>query len=335
MSRSGKLAAGAIAIVIAFVLVFIIVKVFTGTYEEGVKLLTSVISLALAGLGAFVFGPPIKAWFSRDTRPAPGPIKILVYGHSGSGKSTFIENALAYEQARPSETFGFATYSARINMSLRPVPAAKGPDDADPNKVSSYQAEDIEVLVADYRGQDPRQVVTRPDPEFFGPPERRAVNAILFVVDYFPAYKHADSGQMYHDEEVIAEVTRDGADRTWKLIRERATAHSIYLSKINIGFVFDVVFSPGQDNLRCVKLLINKADLLTSIVRAGQLPGVDQKTYRQFEAALFGEIRRNIETTCRQNGIPKFSVIRLSSTDLAATHGALREILAECHGRGK
>ena len=79
------------------------------------------------------------------------------------------------------------------------------------------------------------------------------------------------------------------------LIRERAKAHSIYLSKINIGFVLDVAFSPGRKDLRCVKLLYNKVDLLTAIVRSGRLPGVTRTSYPEFESSLSGNICWNIE----------------------------------------
>ena len=97
--------AGATGIVITIVLVFTVVKVFTGLFDEGIKFFTGVVSAGLVGAVAMVFGPIFKDWFANGERSSPGTVKILVYGHSGSGKSTFIENALAYEEARPPETF--------------------------------------------------------------------------------------------------------------------------------------------------------------------------------------------------------------------------------------
>jgi hypothetical protein len=330
MGRSGRLLVGTSIIAGVIIFMGIMIKILTGSYDEGIKLFTSIISAALVGLGATVFRPFIRDVF-RDYGP-PGLIKVLVYGHSGSGKSTFIENALAYEEARPPETFDFVTYSAKINMSLRPVVPATGSDDTESKRATSYEAEAVDVVVADYRGQDPRQVITRPDPDFFGPRERREINALLFFVDFFPTYFHEVTKIMYNDEETIAEVTKGGPGQTEAIIRERAKAHSEYLSRINIGFLFDVAFSP---NLRCVKLLINKVDLLTKIVRMGRLPGVSQANYRQFEEALFGEIRKNIVTTCKDNGIRNFTVERITATEVSFTHKVLKKVISECSTRRK
>ena len=154
-------------------------------------------------------------------------------------------------------------------------------------------------------------------------------------MDFFPAYRREDSGEIFSDEETIAELTRAGPEGIYAIMRKRSEVHKIYLSKINIGFVFDVIFSPRQRNLRCVKLLINKADLLTNLVKAGHLPGVTNRSYAKLEKVLFGQVIQNIKTTCRQNGIRNFSVMRTNSTDPGTCHAALSSVLAECSGRGK
>ena len=90
------------------VVVFVTARAFLGNYDDAIRSLISAVSAGIVGVGAFLFRTTHQELFFRSSAGlSQESIKILVYGHSGSGKSTFIENSLSYEEARPPETFDF------------------------------------------------------------------------------------------------------------------------------------------------------------------------------------------------------------------------------------
>ena len=143
---------------------------------------------------------PRAGLVSARPRPvAPREYRILLYGHPGSGKSSFIEHALGLDRVIVS-TADFSIYHGRLPLSLRRA-ATGGPGGG------VILTEGVDLIFADYCGQDPGQLIVDPDPQFFGESGRRQVDAILFLVDFFPAYKDEKTDRVYDDEEVLREVS--------------------------------------------------------------------------------------------------------------------------------
>lgn len=42
------------------------------------------------------------------------------------------------------------------------------------------------MAIADYKGQDPSQVILHASPDFFGSQGNRVLNAVIFIVDLVP-----------------------------------------------------------------------------------------------------------------------------------------------------
>ena len=158
-------------------------------------LLSTLVLTAFAGAGLAL------AWYRSPLGPriAPREYRILLYGHPGSGKSSFIEHAMGLEREIESTT-NFDMYRGRVPLSLRR--AAGGGWGS-----SVIVTDGVDVVFADYCGQDPGQLIVDRDPQFFGEPGYRQVDAILFLVDFLPALMDEQTGRVYNDEEVLREVS--------------------------------------------------------------------------------------------------------------------------------
>ena len=241
--------------------------------------------VTLLGAAAAITTKPLRDryehWVSENVNVYPRQCRILVYGLGRSGKTTIIRRLLTSDKPRHEvSTRAFDVYQETLRLSL---------DDS-----RKYP-----VACADYKGQQPSQILVDPPENFFGLPGRRMVNVIFFVCDLFP---ELGQEELLRIDAFLQRYERD-ADA---LIKQRVAQHTEYVSKWSIEPVFAVAYS--KTNLVAVRLVINKLDLLRSVVARGYLPRVRHDDLLEYALSLYEDTAREIRRACHVNGIDDVSV---------------------------
>lgn len=214
--------------------------------------------------------------------------RILIFGRHGSGKTTFLETAFTLidpADPRRRSTHDFEYRRFRVQLHRQEL------------KLGQY----TDVEVADYKGQQPSQVIINNSAEFFGPEGNRVLNAIIFIVDLVPRITDAQGNPL--NDESLLEWLKSGNMLVDK-IRERVLEHYEYINEASLQLLFSSLHSP---NLTSVIFVINKKDLIEKLMNDGYLATSNFRDFREYAKHLFERMIQNINTACTQLGIEDFS----------------------------
>lgn len=215
--------------------------------------------------------------------------RFYLYGRGGSGKTTLIKSWLGGEVRPEQATKYFAFYTAEKYLDLETKRRCR-------------------IVVSDYQGQSPSQNTLNASPQVIGPPDRRLVNGVFFIVDIAPRIEK--NSKPLDTNELVEWLAVD----TETKIRKRVEQHLEYIVPAILEIVFATVYSK---NLLCVTLIINKMDLLEQIVAMGCIPGVSLANVEEYARNLFKRIEYNIRDACDKIAKPEhhidFSVALVSA----------------------
>jgi ABC-type dipeptide/oligopeptide/nickel transport system ATPase component len=263
--------------------------------ESGSTLIPSLEVAAVLSLGVFVvcvvllwFIPPALAGNLIISPGSSGPqppslpssdsdvLTLCIFGLGGSGKTTFIRNAFREHKilSETQETQNFCLYE---------FPCSEF--------VNSQQMENYVVRIADYAGQDPSQIlcpgiqVNKEQKEnydqlrsFITRADELIVDVIIFIVDVIG--KPGDYS-VVNDEELTKKLLLDPQE-AFNQIKIRLDDHEEYISK---GVIQNIFSAMNSENLKLVLLLVNKNDVLESLIGSGsseqdaQVDGEEIKNY--------------------------------------------------------
>jgi hypothetical protein len=146
----------------------------------------TLVALVLVPVGGYLFKPirdELDAFIS-NLFVKKSVYRICIFGRAGSGKSTFIGTAFTFINPnidRRSTEF-FVYHDFKVQLGLKNF---------------------VDVAIADYKGQDPSQVILHASPDFFGSQGDRVLNGVLFIVDLVPR-KTDEQGKPLEDKALLA-----------------------------------------------------------------------------------------------------------------------------------
>ena len=252
----------------------------------------------LLSAGSIAF-KPVREWLDSWVRQDLNReiCRVYLFGHKGSGKTSLIKNIFTAEVLTvQASTEDFDYYQRRMTYDLK----------------GSIQ---FEVLIGDYKGQNPSMVTVDLPKEFAGAPGDRAINVLLFVVDIVPRVRD-ENGAVLGDEETISWLQTGSDDK----IRKRVSEHLDYLTVPMLQIVFSSVYSP---QLRSVRLIINKLDLVQKACKRGYLSCPNADDPSDWIRGQFLRIEQDITRACHENNIDDFSVHVISTTQDIGTRAML------------
>jgi hypothetical protein len=215
--------------------------------------------------------------------------RICIFGRAGSGKSTLIETSFTLTEPdrirRSTEAFDY--YNFKVQLGLKKF---------------------IDVAIADYKGQNPSQIILNSPEDFFGEKGNRVVNALLFIVDLVPR-KVDDQGNAWSDE-ILLEWLKNGD--TIEKIESRVEEHYEYIGEGTLELLFASLYS---ENLKSVRFLINKLDLVDQLVDNGYMSLSGFKTAQDYTLSQFEVMIKNVTRACSELKIDDFSISTISAKD--------------------
>ncbi len=219
---------------------------------------------------------PVMSLVERDNfSTGQETFDVFLFGHSGTGKTSFIQRLFTFDTSPLRSTRHFDYYEITVPVNLQGLNGNNG---------------SIEVRIADYKGQDVTQL-------FEAARENMYIDAILFFADLAPAYD--DAGHKLEKEHVLQIMTEDFEG----VLQKRVDTHkNKYLSEFLLQAVFTYASS---DYLKSVRLVINKYDILESLYESGVIePLVPLEAYAK---GLFEEVEVNLRRFCQENEILDYS----------------------------
>lgn len=243
--------------------------------------------LALGGMALKPVRDFLEEWLRRDLDRAI--CRIYLFGSRGSGKTSLIKNMLTAEVLAPqSATDRFDFYRRTISYDLKGLIR-------------------FDVLVGDYKGETPAEVILDLSEEFAGPKGDRAINALFFIVDLVPRILD-EAGRVVDDERTLDWLKIDSE----KKISQRVADHTAYMTAPLLQIVFSATYSPA---LRSVALIITKLDLIERAFKAGYLDPPSNQESKEWVRSHFRQIEQDIQRACDANNIPDFSVHVVSTRE--------------------
>lgn len=225
--------------------------------------------------------------------------RILIFGRSESGKSTFITNVfIPYANVNQKSTEVLSVEKHKIKIRTK-------------TKSGENQDNIVDVLVGDYKGEDPSQIILQELPDFLGYKTEPLINSIVFIVDLIPAKSDDNDKTKYVDDRtLIIFLIGQGIMDT---INGRINKHNSYLGDGLLSVIFKRV---GSKNLRKVAFVINKIDLIEKLIQDNNITISHSSNAQEFAKAQFTEIIGNLEKACYQLNIElKIFCISANSTD--------------------
>jgi energy-coupling factor transporter ATP-binding protein EcfA2 len=243
----------------------------------------AIVLFVFGAVGAFLF-KPIRDdldYFANNLFIKKSIYRICIFGRPGSGKSTFIETAftLIEPERNRKSTDAFDYYHFKVQLGLKKF---------------------RNVGIADYKGQNPSQVIIKSSPDFFGAESSRVINAILFVVDLVPR-KSDEQGNPLNDESLLKWL-RDG--NTLEKIKARVQEQYEYINEASLELLFASLHSKS---LKSVMFSINKLDLIDKLIDDGYLDISNFRNSREYAEHYFERMSREIARACSQLDIKDFS----------------------------
>jgi len=292
---------GIVVIILYLIVAFVVLWWIFSSKSVTDKQAAVAVALSISGFfGALLFEPirnKLESWI-KNLFMKKSIYIILLFGRAGSGKTTFIETAfLINYNTNTISTRDFSYYQFKVSLQLN-------------NHFTK-----TEVAVADYRGQNPSQIILETPPELFSAEGSPLINAILFIVDLVP--RKSDKGNLF-DDEALLQWLKDGG--ILHKIEDRVQEHYDYINEGMLELIFSRFYS---DNLKSVMFLINKLDLIDKLIEQGDLDISKFKDSREYAKHHFERMIRNISLACHKLNIENFSqdylvftVSAKSATDL-------------------
>jgi hypothetical protein len=250
-------------------------------------------SIALRPVREFVDG-----WLRKDLNR--DICRIFLFGSRGSGKTSLIKNIFTAEVlAKEASTETFDYYKRTIIYDL------KGTTQFD-------------VLIADYKGEQPSMVTVDLPEEFAGPKNDRAINVLFFIVDTVPRVLD-EAGHVLGDDETIQWLRTESEAK----IRRRIAEHLEYLTGPMMQIIFSAAYSP---QLRSVRLIVTKLDLMQQAFDLGFLSPIPIDDIKQWIRTQFARVEHDARRASEANNIPDFSVHVVSSTQDIGMRAMLNEV---------
>jgi GTPase SAR1 family protein len=218
--------------------------------------------------------------FRNDSLLKTNACRFYLYGRGGSGKTTLIKSWLGGDLRPEQSTKYFAFYSAEKYIDLE----------------SKRQ---VRVILSDYQGQSPSQNTLNASSKVLGESGKRLINGVFFLVDIAPRIER--NNQPLTTEELIDWLSTDTENK----IRKRVEQHMEYIVPAILEIVFATVYST---NLLNVTLVINKIDILESVVSMGCIPGVSRANVDEYARNLFRRVEMNIREACERIASPEHNV---------------------------
>jgi|688.fasta_scaffold189910_2 hypothetical protein len=207
--------------------------------------------------------------------------RILIFGRSESGKSTFITNAFTIADNSNQNSTEFLSIE-KHDIKIRTK-----------TKLGKNQDIIVDVLVGDYKGEDPAQLILEELPDFLGYKRDPLINSIVFIVDLIPAKSDDNDKQQYVDDKTLLKWLIDVG--IMDTINGRINKHKSYLGDGILNVIFKRV---GSKNLRKVAFVINKIDLIEELIQHNNITISPSSNAQEFAKAQFTEIIKNLEKAC-------------------------------------
>jgi len=274
--------------IIAYMIVAVVAigSIFSSKLLSNKEAAVAIALFMLGPVGALLFEPirdQLKSGINTIFLPKTSIYKIVIFGRPGSGKTTFIETAFTVNpNTIPRSTQDFKYYQFRVYL---------GRTDSD----------GTEVAIADYKGQDPSQIIleSQQDQDFFGPPRNRVINAIVFIVDL--VHRKSDEGNPFNDQALL-EWLKSG--NMLDKIKARVEEHYGYIGEATLQVLLRSLHS---QNLKSVIFVINKIDLIEKLIDDGYLTLSNGQDAREYAKYHFKRMIEYVSTACQQLSIEDFS----------------------------
>ena len=176
----------------------------------------------------------------------------------------------------------------------------------------------LNVAVLDYPGQKHYLVTVYLPEQYAGRKRNRIINAAIFIVDIV--------GRRDYTGAILDTTERQLAwlqDDTEQKINQRIKEHTTYING-SLEIVLASIFSL---NLRSIRLVINKFDLIQELLKSEHIVNHNNLNYVDFAKQLFEEITIEIEKACGDNNIRDFQVEVISAKNDYNTRKLLDGIL--------
>lgn len=304
-----------VIVILVATLLFVILTLIFEPNEPITKLITAVISLATATLpliirmlspnpnhlenNSIVSNDEISPPISNDET-----FDLFIYGHSGSGKTSFIKKLFVFGKGNTVSTENFDYYTPDVFLDIKAIKGSKRNQKA--NKK-------IQTNIADYKGQKVTQI-------FDGLQKNPYVNAVLFFADVAPSY--SEEGRKLTHSQIIELMSENFEEELMK----RVNIHrNKYLSEFLIQAVFEYAYN--RENLKSVRFVVNKMDILEDLQNKGIID--KDVNLEEYVLEIYQETIGHIEKFCKANSIPYFQTELISATKSMNTREMFTELLEE------
>ena len=249
----------AILVLVLIILLLIVLLIFIKVPTDYINAAVAILLAIIAPLAAIIFSPlytiiknSIDALCIKQS-----VYRICIFGRSGTGKTTLMENGFILDPNQIiKSTPHFDFYEFKVQLRTRsPI---------------------REVAVADYKGQNPSQVILYGSSKFFGNDNNRLVNAVLFMVDLLPK-KVDEEGNLMSDELLLKWLK---SEDIMKKIDARIQQNYDYISESTLELFFSKMYS--KRNFKSVRLLINKVDLINKLISEGYITLSNFQTVKEY-----------------------------------------------------
>ncbi len=218
---------------------------------------------------------------------------VFMYGHSGSGKTTFIQRLFTFDTSPIESTPSFDYYQFDV-----------------PLKMKDNEKSTITVQLADYKGQDVTQL-------FEAAKKNSYIDTIIFIADVAPT--HSEKKEKLSNEQIIKLYSDDFE----KELNKRINVHRHkYLSE----FLMQAVFTyAASDFLKSVRFVINKIDILEELKKRQIIDS--QLDIEEYVLNQYSETIHHLKEFCSHNDIIDFKTILISAEKSKNTKEMFTDLL--------
>ena len=224
----------------------------------------------------------LKTWLDIPIKTSQ--LTIFLYGRGGSGKTTFIKHILSLEDLRNMH-----------QLSTEYVEYFKGALYYAPNPVGRIRRKyNVPIYIADYKGQAPKQAL-KLKRSF-----KSQINAIIFIVDIVHPDPKSEGNVMYN-QALVEWLAYDTEEK----INNRMIQHVAYIGDAILSIIFSDILSINKNQLRSVRLVINKIDIIEKLIAKGCLPNCLSSglSAEEYVHKKFRPIEQYMRNACSQNHI--------------------------------
>jgi hypothetical protein len=236
--------------------------------------------------------------------------KIFLVGRSGVGKTTFVKTGFSLDDtSKIKSTDVFQVYKNVLPLTLK----------------ESQGEFDVKIKVADYRGQDPNQIVhdiaNDAQSDFFGQKEKE-INSIVLIADLFP--RGVVDDEILNNETLLEFLKTN----TLEKLQARVQENYSYIGDAALPIFFRTAYG---SRLKSVRLIINKVNLLEELVKGGFI-SLGEHSPEDYAKNLYEDMSNKIAKVCEDLKIEDFSTIVASTKDANDTRSLLSGLLCEYGG---